>query len=298
MVYSQMIKSMTGFGRGAADIEGVKATVELRSVNNRHLDVHVRMGQEFAELEIALKKQIQAALKRGRVDMAVTIERPGSTGYQINRDVVRGYLDAVGTLREEFGLGGDISIDSILRLPGVMQSVGADNGASDSHTAAAVSAAVTAALAELVAMRAVEGAELVAEMTRRVDKIESLLPMIEERAEALPTSTRDRLEKRLAELVRGKPIDEGRLAQEVAYLAERSDIAEELARLKSHLVQFRQALRGESGEAGKRLDFLLQELNREANTTLSKSGDVEISEAAITIKAEVEKLREQVQNVE
>ncbi|HQR39353.1 MAG TPA: YicC family protein [Blastocatellia bacterium] len=292
-----MIKSMTGFGRGSADVENVKATVELRTVNNRHLDVHVRMGQEFAEIELALKKQIQAALKRGRVDMTVTIERSGASGYQINRDVVQGYLDAVGTLREEFGLGGDISIDSIMRLPGVLQSA-TESGASDDHAATAVSSALTAALAELVAMRAVEGAELVAEMTRRVDKIESLLPMIEAKAEMLPAATRDRLEKRLAELVRGKPIDEGRLAQEVAYLAERSDIAEELARLKSHLVQFRQALRGESGEAGKRLDFLLQELNREANTTLSKSGDVEISEAAITIKAEVEKLREQVQNVE
>ncbi|MGB5036818.1 MAG: DUF1732 domain-containing protein, partial [Blastocatellia bacterium] len=121
---------------------------------------------------------------------------------------------------------------------------------------------------------------------------------IEARAVDLPSQYRDRLDKRLAELVRGKPLDETRLAQEVAYLAERTDIAEELARLKSHLTQFRQAMNGETGETGKRLDFLLQEMNREANTTLSKSGDVDISESAITIKTEVEKLREQVQNVE
>jgi uncharacterized protein (TIGR00255 family) len=255
------------------------------------------MAQEFAELELTVKKQIQAALKRGRVDMTLTIERSVGGGYQVNRNVVQGYLDAVGTLREEFGLGGDISIDSIVRLPGVLQATN-DNGTPEGALAEAVTGALTAALSDLVAMRAVEGAELVAEMTRRVDKIEELVPLIEARADQIPALTRDRLEKRLAELIRGKPIDESRLAQEVAYLAERSDIAEELARLKSHLVQFRQALRGETGEAGKRLDFLLQELNREANTTLSKSGDVGISEAAITIKTEVEKLREQVQNVE
>ena len=133
---------------------------------------------------------------------------------------------------------------------------------------------------------------------KEVAKIEALVPGIEEHAGALPNVYRDRLEKRIGELTRGKPLDETRLAQEAAYLAERSDITEEVARLKSHLAQFRQTLLGEAGEAGKRLDFLLQEMNREANTVLSKSGDVGVSESAITIKAEVEKLREQVQNVE
>jgi uncharacterized protein (TIGR00255 family) len=135
-------------------------------------------------------------------------------------------------------------------------------------------------------------------MLSRLDTIEALVPGIEEHAGALPNVYRDRLEKRIGELTRGKPLDETRLAQEAAYLAERSDITEEVARLKSHLTQFRQTLLGDAGEAGKRLDFLLQEMNREANTVLSKSGDVGVSESAITIKAEVEKLREQVQNVE
>lgn len=292
-----MIKSMTGFGRGSAEGEGVKVTVEMRTVNNRHLDVHVRLSQEYADLELVIKKQIQAALKRGRVDTSVTIERAGTVGYDINRDAVRAYLDAVGVLKEEFGLGGDIAIDSIVRLPGVLQT-SASTIAADGVVAETVAASVTAAVSDLVAMRVVEGTELSNEMTGRLEKIESLLPIVESRADQLPSQYRDRLEKRLAELVRGKPIDETRLAQEVAYLAERSDIAEEIARLKSHIGQFRATIVGEAGEAGKRLDFLLQEMNREANTVLSKSGDVEISEAAITIKAEVEKLREQVQNVE
>ncbi len=292
-----MIKSMTGFGRGTAEGEGVKVTVEMRTVNNRHLDVHVRLSQEYADLELVIKKQIQAALKRGRVDTSVTIERAGTVGYDINRDAVRAYLDAVGVLKEEFGLGGDIAIDSIVRLPGVLQT-SASTIAADGVVAETVAASVTAAVSDLVAMRVVEGTELSNEMTGRLEKIESLLPIVESRADQLPSQYRDRLEKRLSELVRGKPIDETRLAQEVAYLAERSDIAEEIARLKSHIGQFRHTILGEAGEAGKRLDFLLQEMNREANTVLSKSGDVEISEAAITIKAEVEKLREQVQNVE
>lgn len=292
-----MIKSMTGFGRGSADGDHVKATVEIRTVNNRHLDVHVRLPQEFASMEIAIKKQVAAALKRGRVDLTVGIERGSTSSYSLNREAVREYLNAVRTLKEEFDLTGDVPVESVLRLPGVLQA-GVETASTEADVAQVITEALTAALAELVAMRAVEGAELAAEMSSRLDRIDALVPAIEARAVDLPSQYRDRLDKRLSELVRGKPLDETRLAQEVAYLAERTDIAEELARLKSHLVQFRQAMKGESGETGKRLDFLLQEMNREANTTLSKSGDVEISESAITIKTEVEKLREQVQNVE
>ncbi len=292
-----MIKSMTGFGRGSADGEHVKATVEIRAVNNRHLDVHVRLPQELASMEIAIKKQVAAALKRGRVDATIGLERGTTSTYSVNRDAVRSYLDAIQVLKDEFRLTGDVPVESVLRLPGVLQS-GSESSGTEADVALVVTEALTAALAELVAMRAVEGAELAAEMSSRLDRIESLVPEIEARAVDLPSQYRDRLDKRLAELVRGKPLDETRLAQEVAYLAERTDIAEELARLKSHLTQFRQAMNGETGETGKRLDFLLQEMNREANTTLSKSGDVDISESAITIKTEVEKLREQVQNVE
>jgi len=292
-----MIKSMTGFGRGSADGDHVKATVEIRTVNNRHLDVHVRLPQEFASMEIAIKKQVAAALKRGRVDLTVGIERGSTSSYSLNREAVREYLSAVRTLKDEFDLTGDVPVESVLRLPGVLQA-GVETASTEADVAQVITEALTAALAELVAMRAVEGAELAAEMSSRLDRIDALVPAIEARAVDLPSQYRDRLDKRLSELVRGKPLDETRLAQEVAYLAERTDIAEELARLKSHLVQFRQAMKGESGETGKRLDFLLQEMNREANTTLSKSGDVEISESAITIKTEVEKLREQVQNVE
>lgn len=292
-----MIKSMTGFGRGSAEGSGVKVTVDIRTVNNRYLDAHVRIPQEFAGLELSIKKQIQAAFKRGRVDVTLSIERAGGTGFGLNRDAVRGYLAALAALKKEFDLAGEPSLELVARAPGVLQST-AEEATSDTAVAETVAAAVSGALADLVAMRAVEGAELAGEMSGRLDSIESLLPTIEKRAGDLPGHYRERLERRIAEITRGKPIDDARLAQEAAYLAERSDISEEIARLKSHTIQFRQTLGGETGEAGKRLDFLLQEMNREANTILSKSGDLKVSEAAITIKTEVEKLREQVQNVE
>jgi uncharacterized protein (TIGR00255 family) len=291
-----MIKSMTGYGRGSAEGDGVKVTVDMRAVNNRYLDAHVRIPQEHAALELSIKKQVQAALKRGRVDVTVAIEKPTGAVFGLNRELVRGYLAALATLRDEFGLSGEPSLELVARLPGALQSAGGTEP--EAAVADTVAAAVSGALAELVAMRAVEGTELAAEMSRRLDTIEGLVPHIEKRAHDLPAAYRDRLEKRLAELTRGKPMDDVRLAQEAAYLAERSDISEEVARLKSHTGQFRQTLLGEAGEAGKRLDFLLQEMNREANTILSKAGDLQISDAAITIKAEVEKLREQVQNVE
>jgi uncharacterized protein (TIGR00255 family) len=292
-----MIKSMTGFGRCTADGSGVKVSVDIRTVNNRYLDAHIRLPPEYASLELSIKKQIQAAFKRGRVDMTVSIERGGITGFGVNRDLVRGYIGALSTLKDEFGLTGEPSLELIARVPGVIQSTGSVEGG-DSEVIETVAAAVSGALADLVAMRAVEGTELSNEMSARLDIVEALLPTIEKRAQELPAQYRERLERRIADLTRGKPIDDTRLAQEAAYLAERSDIAEEIARLKSHTTQFRQSLLGETGEAGKRLDFLLQEMNREANTILSKSGDLHISEAAITIKTEVEKLREQVQNVE
>jgi uncharacterized protein (TIGR00255 family) len=224
------------------------------------------------------------------------VARTGQAAFKLNVPVVEGYLEAVRQLKEQFGLNGDITVESVARVPGVIQASDADPH--HGGIAEAAAAALTAALAEVAAMRAVEGAELAAEMTARVATIEATLPVIAVKAAELPALYRERLEKRLGDLTRGKLTDEARLAQEIAFMAERSDIAEEIARLRSHTGQFRQALGTDGGEVGKRLDFLLQEMNREANTILSKSGDIGIADAAIAIKTEVEKLREQVQNVE
>jgi uncharacterized protein (TIGR00255 family) len=291
-----MLKSMTGYGQGTASGDTFTVTVDLRSVNNRNLDIHWRAPQDLAPLEIPLKKQIQAALARGRVDVTISFAQTSDTVYELNRPLIRGYLEALRTMREEFGLAGDADLATIARLPNVLQASNNSNTLSET-VVQGVETALTQALAALVAMRAVEGHELQKELLARVDRIEKHVALIEESADGVVDTYRDKLRKRVSELLDKNSLDETRLAQEVAYLAERSDITEEIARLKSHLGQLRELLAGD-GETGKKLDFLLQETNREANTVLSKSAELSISDAALAIKTEVEKLREQSQNVE
>jgi uncharacterized protein (TIGR00255 family) len=291
-----MIKSMTGFGHGSAEGDGLKVRVDIRTVNNRFLDVHTRMPQELASLEITLKKQIQAALKRGRADVTISIEQVREAKFEINRPLVSGYLKALGELKADFGLEGSPSLELLAKLPGAMQ-VSQDQEQLDAALVRTVAAGVSEALISLGAMRAAEGQELADDLSARLDAIEKALPIVEEHASELPSVYREKLLKKLQDLVPASSIDETRLAQEAVMLADRCDISEEIARLKSHIVQMRDLLRTDD-EAGKRLDFILQEMNREANTILSKSNDLAITDAAIIIKTEVEKLREQAQNVE
>ena len=289
---------MTGFGRGSAQGEHFQVAVDLKTVNNRFLDVHTRLGAELSSLEALVKRRIGARLSRGRVDVTVLFERTGEVEYELNRPLISGYISALRAMQREFEVAGEPDINVIARLPGVMQPV--RDGLSE-EMVAGVERAVDEALGELEQMREREGGALAAEMRSHLDEIERNVPTIEGAAAGLVEAYRLRLQKRVGELLsrdaQGVEVDPARLAQEVAYLADRSDITEEIARLKSHLVQFREALEG-SGETGKRLDFLLQELNREANTVLSKSTDITIKDAALAVKASVEKLREQVQNVE
>lgn len=293
------MKSMTGFGRGNASGEGFAVAVEIKTVNNRYLDLHLRMGQELSFLEMDIRKRISARLSRGRVDININFDRTGAIPtYEINQTFIAGYVDALRDIQRQFNLGGDIDVNAIARLPGALSS--ARNDLNEANVKG-IEQAIDQALDSLEQMRMNEGAALATEMRGRLARIESTVPVIESAAAGLIEAYQQRLQKRISELVaRGSQaieIDAGRLAQEVAYLADRSDITEELARLRSHVEQFRDAI-GSSDEVGKRLDFLLQELNREANTVLSKSTEISIKDAALAIKAEVEKLREQVQNVE
>src|SRR4029453_10465638 len=291
-----MIKSMTGFGQGSAEGDNFRVRVDVRSVNNRALDVHTRLPQELASLEVTFKKQVQAALKRGRVDLTVSVEQLKPATFEINRPLVSGYLTALSELKREFGLEGDPSLELIAKLPGALQ-VSQDSGSLDENVVAGAVAALSQALVSLTEMRVVEGHGLATELTSRLDNIERQMPVIENEAARLPAVYREKLMKRLQEIASGAQIDETRIAQEAVMLADRSDISEEVARLKSHISQMRDLIHS-TEEAGKRLDFILQEMNREANTILSKSNDLAISDAAIVIKTEVEKLREQGQNVE
>jgi uncharacterized protein (TIGR00255 family) len=291
-----MIKSMTGFGQGSAVGDAFKVRVDIRSVNNRFLDVHVRLPQEFASLELTVKKQAQAALHRGRVDITIAVEQMKEAAFQINRPMVAGYLAALGEMKRDFGLEGEPSLELIAKLPGALQ-VTQDVSQLDEALAAGIVAAVSQALVALSEMRLIEGQELAVELKSRLDMIDKQLPGIESEAARLPGIYRERLQKRLQEIQTGVQVDETRLAQEAIMLADRSDISEEIARLKSHLTQMRDVVHADE-EVGKRIDFILQEMNREANTILSKASDIAISDAAIIIKTEVEKMREQGQNVE
>ena len=292
------MKSMTGYGKGTVNGDDFSVSVDLKTVNNRFLDIHLRVGAELSALETTIKRRISSRLSRGRVDVTVSIERSAQVAYELNRPLIAGYVSALKQMQQDFGIGGDLDINVLARIPGALQP--ARNGI-DERMIAALEQAVDQALDELEKMRQQEGAALCNELRERLQKIEALVPTIESAAAGLADAYRLRLQKRIGELLnRGGQvveIDPARLAQEVAYLADRSDVSEEMVRLRSHLAQFNDALNSES-ETGKMLDFLLQELHREANTTLSKSTDLAIKEAGLAIKAEVEKLREQVQNVE
>src|SRR6185503_350844 len=290
------MNSMTGFGRGNAAGDNFSAAVEIKTVNNRFLDVHLRMGQELSALEVMIKRRIAARLSRGRVDVNIMFDRSGESTYELDRTVIARYLTALRTIQKEFDLTGEPDITSLIRLPGAMQPMREEL---DDNMIAGVTLALENALEDLALMRASEAQALLVEMRMRIAKIEAEVPLIEAAAANLVDAYRARLQKRIGELLArsGQPVelDPGRLAQEVAYLADKSDISEEIVRLRSHLDQFRETL-DSSSEIGKRLDFLLQELNREANTVLSKSTDINIKDAGLVIKAEIEKLREQVQN--
>jgi uncharacterized protein (TIGR00255 family) len=289
---------MTGYGRGMVTGGDFSVSVDLKTVNNRFLDIHLRIGAELASLEPAIKRRISSRLSRGRVDVAVSFERTAQIAYELNRPLIAGYVAALKQMQKDFEIEGALDINVLARIPGALAP--ARNGI-DERMTSALEQAIDLALDELEKMRQQEGEALRLELTERVRKIEALVPTIEASAAGLADAYRLRLQKRIGELLsRGGQnieLDPARLAQEVAYLADRSDVSEEMVRLRSHLNQFKEAL-DSSGESGKMLDFLLQELNREANTTLSKSTDLVIKEAGLAIKAEVEKLREQVQNVE
>lgn len=290
---------MTGYGRGSFSGENFDATVEIKTVNNRFLDVNLRLPYELQPLEAALRKIVTTRLSRGRIDVNLQFERDAEIVYELNRPLISGYLSALKQMGDEFSLSGEPDINVIARLPNVLQNQKEDLS---EEFAKGIEKALHSALDELEKMREVEGNSLQVELDSRLNEIWRQIPAIEKESENVAEEYRRRLNKRIAELLAKSDaqieIDQARLAQEVAYLADRSDISEEITRLKSHIEQFRQIMSSGDKEIGKRLDFLTQELNREANTISSKTNNLTIKEAALAIKSEIEKIREQIQNIE
>ena len=289
--------SMTGYGKGEYIEGGLELTVEIKTVNNRYLDVSVKSPRIFAAYEDVIRTTVRKKLTRGHADVFVSLkdkrERP--TALSVDLALAKAYISAAQALKAENPeLPDDITLSSVLRYPDVLKQE--DTPTLDEELTKALDLALNAALDKLNEMRAVEGQKLKEDMLSRVATIENLVAEISARAPQIAQEYREKLTARVKEYLDGAQIDESRLLTEVAVFTDKSNIDEELTRLRSHIEQFRSI--AEEGIVGRKLDFLVQEFNREANTTCSKSNDVTITRAGLALKNEIEKIREQVQNLE
>jgi uncharacterized protein (TIGR00255 family) len=298
-------RSMTGFAMVRGEHQGWSIRVSVKSVNHRFLEVKLRMPESLEPYELRLRQAVREKLHRGHVDLHVNVEPGKASPVHINRELLNAYLRAAEELRQATGSKAEIDAVTLLRLPGVVGGLAPtlpDSEEEQESLGRELEGYLREALSRLDEMRRNEGRHLVEQMRARLANIGEQAEKARGLVESLQPAFVRRLESRLKELLNGANVDPSRIAQEAALLAERSDISEELDRLQSHLKQFTKLLDG-AGEVGKKLDFLLQEMHREANTILSKTPGVESEALAMTsvgleMKAEIEKLREQVQNIE
>lgn len=292
-----MIKSMTGYGRAVENVNGREYTVELRSVNNRYLDCSVRLPRMFSFAEDAVKQAVKRFVSRGKVDVFITVRSDGGEEAKVslNTAVLEGYLAAMHTMVEKFGVKDDISVSAVSRLPEVFQVEKPEED--EKQLQADLLGVVEKALCAYDSMRAAEGTALDQDLRSRGRTILDYVSMVEAGGAQTLADYRARLESKLREVLENTAIDESRILTEAAIFADKIAVDEETVRLRSHLKQMETMLDG-GGAVGRKLDFLLQEMNRETNTIGSKCSDLAISRIVVDIKAELEKVREQVQNVE
>ena len=289
--------SMTGYGKGTYDQGGIELTCEIKTVNNRYLDASIKAPRLFAAYEETVRSLIKEKMTRGHADVFISLKdkREKQTALTTDMALASAYVAAAKALKQAFpDLTDDITLSSVIRYPEVLKSE--DTQVLDEELITALTTAVQAALENLNAMRQVEGAKLKADMLARMGEIEKLVEQVSERAPLVAAAYKEKLTTRVKEYLDGTQIDENRILTEVAVFTDKSNIDEELTRLRSHIEQFRSIC--EEGVVGRKLDFLVQEFNREANTTCSKSNDVAITRLGLALKNEIEKIREQVQNVE
>lgn len=289
--------SMTGYGKGAYDDRELELTCEMKTVNNRYLDISMKAPRIFAAYEETAKGIVREKLTRGHADVFISFKdkREKTTALTADLALAAAYVQAANALKKQFpSLPDDITVSTVLRYPEVLKQE--DTQSLDETMITALKTALCAALDNLNEMRLVEGEKLKEDMLTRMQVIESLVEKIAARAPLVAQEYRQKLTARVQEYLDGAPIDESRILTEVAVFADKSNIDEELTRLRSHIQQFRSIC--EEGVVGRKLDFLVQEFNREANTTCSKSNDVEITRLGLALKNEIEKVREQVQNLE
>jgi len=289
--------SMTGYGSAKGIVDGLEVTVELKSVNNRYLDCNVRMPRNLLFGEETVKQAVSACVGRGKVDVFVSAGSSVNSelSVTVNRELAKGYYDAVQAIAEELGIEAGLTANQIARYPDVLV---LEKRELDKEQVVKELAAVSAeAVAEFNKMRAREGQRLKEDMLSKLSSIESLVAIVEERSPQTVVEYRQRLEARLREVLAEKALDEQRMVTEAAIFADRTAVDEETVRLRSHIAQFRQMLDGGS-PVGRKLDFLIQEFNRESNTIGSKCNDASLARVVVDLKSEIEKIREQVQNIE
>lgn len=292
-----MIKSMTGYGGAKGSAEGLSVSIELKSVNNRYLDVSVKLPRTLLFAEEPIKAAVGRHISRGKVDVFVTVDATASDDMEVrvNEPLLRGYIEALNAAAEKYGLQNDLSLMSVCRLPDVLST---DRREIDnSALMSGLGEILERALCEYDAMRLREGEKLRDDVLSRLDEISRLTGIVEENAPKTVEEYRARLEQKLQEVLGSTNIDESRILTEAAIFADKIAVDEETVRLRSHLSQLRGLCEGDS-PAGRKMDFLIQELNRESNTIGSKCQNADIAHVVVELKAEIEKIREQVQNVE
>lgn len=292
-----MIKSMTGYGSAKGQYDGFEITVELKSVNNRYLDTSVRLPRSFLFAEDAVKSAVQAHISRGKVDVFVSIDTSGADDMvvKVNEPLLRSYVEAINHIANEYSLTNDLTAMSIARVPDVLSVERRDINAEE--IASVIKNVAEQALCDFDAMRLREGEKLRDDVLSRVDTISELVSTVERESPKTVAEYRARLEQKMAEVLGTAGIDENRILAEAAIFADHIAVDEETVRLRSHMSQLTTMMNGAS-PIGRKLDFLIQEFNREANTIGSKCQNSDIAHVVVDIKSEIEKIREQIQNIE
>ena len=292
-----MIKSMTGYGSAKGSAAGLEISIELKSVNNRYLDTSVRLPRSFLFAEETVKSAVQSHISRGKVDVYVSIDSSGADdmAVKVNEPLLKGYLEALRHIAAEYSLAEDVSALSLSRFPDVLS---VEKKELDSEAVSAeISRIAEQALMDFDAMRRREGDKLMADILSRLETIESLVSVVERESPRTVAEYRASLEQKMADVLGSAGIDENRILMEAAVFADHIAVDEETVRLRSHMAQMRTMVKGGS-PIGRKMDFLIQEFNREANTIGSKCQNSDIAHVVVDIKSEIEKIREQIQNIE
>lgn len=292
-----MAMSMTGFGRAIAENEEVKFTVEIKTLNHRYLDINIRLPRNVSFLEEEIRNIVKKNLTRGRVDIYISSNVQGGdvTHVELNKALADSYIQCFNELAESYGLDRDLSVSLFANIPDIFMPV--EKEQDEEQIGSLLLKAVSEAMDAVKEMRRSEGERMKKDILNRAELIRTMVEAVEERAPVVVEEYRSKLRSRISELLRSTDLDENRFNAEVLYYADRSSVTEEIVRLKSHLEQLEQIL-SQDDSIGRKLDFLVQEMNREANTIGSKSGDLTIVNLVVNMKSEIEKIREQVQNIE